>query len=346
MPLLPARGYDLVAYAGQIGHHILRSIPLADLFDDNDPTMISWADIPPSKAANPVHLLTNITIAIPNLRALAADVLSLPNFAANPVPVLDLVRRAEEVDRNLFNWPSMIPRFWQYRSVDIDPETNTRNGLDEAVWDVCPGITRNLYYEDIWVGSLWDTYRTSRIMVQAIIIRCGAWLANCSVADLRFEDMDSSFMLASECLHARNVILELLNDICASVPFHVGPRCDPFSSPNSSPPESPDSNPGSNIPMGGYFLVWPLFVARSVIIAPAHQRTWIQRTMREVAKRYTINLAAIIASMNESVAWPVFEARPMYDIGRLCFGGPTAVAMMAMAGGKGLFAGQEEVANN
>jgi hypothetical protein len=291
---------------------------MTDFFDDNDPTLLSWSDLPLKKTAHPIHSLMNLTIQIPNLRYLADDFLNRPKTQSNVDLVLDLVRRCQSLDADLSLWPGTTPDSWTCQLIGSPPIF--RKEAKKEVCDVCPGVVDIHCYQDIWIASLWNIYRTSRIFVEAITLRCSAWLSDSSVLSLSQQDADSGSLLGLEYSRARTVVLDMLDGICASVPFHLGALPDDLSL-NLQRPWTQDcpapSASRNRLPLRGYFLVLPLFVARSVIIAPEIQRGWVEGRMKLISNRFGIKLAGILASWDERPGWPVFDSKRVYHLSGL-----------------------------
>lgn len=70
--------------------------------------------------------------------------------------------------------------------------------------------------------------------------------------------------------------------------------------------------------LGGYFLLWPLFVASSVVCAPEEQKRWIKGKMQFIGKTFGINQAALLAKANDAggpLSKPLFSSEPIFANG-------------------------------
>lgn len=124
-------------------------------------------------------------------------------------------------------------------------------------------------YREIWIASMWNSFRTCRILFQAIILNCAECLA------------DSSTEI--ECYNAKAIIQAMAKDVCATVPFLLGRREE-----GTEPAElviyphirkssdllmdHPLGHNRSGQALGGYTLIWPLFVAKGIRSIPDVQR--------------------------------------------------------------------------
>ena len=70
-------------------------------------------------------------------------------------------------------------------------------------------------YPSISIASIWNKYRLSRLTAQSIILSC---LSHCP---------SYATMIARAPHPCQNAIQLLADDICASVPFHLGDRIKP-----------------------------------------------------------------------------------------------------------------------
>ena len=97
----------------------------------------------------------------------------------------------------------------------------------------------------------------------------------------------------------------LVDDITASVPFHLGyrPVEEALSSeknPRRTGREAPNhGNRHCNLHClatdvkGGYFLIWPLLISSSMLEVPAMQRKWLRGKLQLIARQYGLAPADI-----------------------------------------------------
>ena len=127
-------------------------------------------------------------------------------------------------------------------------------------------------------------------------------------------------------------IRELVDEICASIPYHLryqteaehksGPWRSKQKSLNSSDPvgvlmpshfqrqparfaEREENDSAESV--GGYFLLWPLFVARSALVIPESQQRWIAGRIIHIAERIGLNASVIMAKLTDRPRQPLFD---------------------------------------
>ncbi|OJJ44257.1 hypothetical protein ASPZODRAFT_72043 [Penicilliopsis zonata CBS 506.65] len=131
--------------------------------------------------------------------------------------ILKVLSMAVENDNKLAVWKSALPLHWAGKTASWIPQS-VRNA----------GIFRNQCdcYPDIFVASIWNSYRDSRILVQTIMIEC--------LGRLPPEESRDGICAASETINT------LATDICATVPFFLGDQTTPMAF-NGGRVEYPDS---------------------------------------------------------------------------------------------------------
>jgi hypothetical protein len=279
------------ANTSQIISHIQRSKPLDTFYE-------GWAELPGESNTTVANQLTSLQLVIPDLRAKANELLSQPKDEYVIQDVVKLMEDSQVADENLSKWPDVLPPSWHPKTVasmEGEPED-----IDEA--EIWPGNIDSYY--DVWVASMWNSYRTSRIFVQAIVVRCIQWLGS----SLQYKQLPE-FKAATAALQ------QMVDDTCASVPYHMG-----YGVPENDLRESKYPPPQENLPfqkpnhaqsvmaLGGYFLLWPLFTAASVVTTPAEQRQWLRGRLFFIAKRFGINQAKLLVMGQEfrSIGRPAF----------------------------------------
>lgn len=128
-------------------------------------------------------------------------------------------------------------------------------------------------YDGVWVVSVWNTYRTARIMVNETIRR---WL------DKHTPSIPSIYKCKAE--EATNVTRQMSTDICASVPFVLGDHL----------PQ------GTHYPKAAatFGLLWPLYITGMHTANPPSTRNWVvgryERIGRELGIQQAHSLARIL----------------------------------------------------
>lgn len=223
-----------------------------------------------------------------------------------------IITQALKLDGELMEIFAEVPLEWIPERV----YTDTKN---ELVWNGCYDI-----YYDCWVSQIYNAMRSTRIMLNEMIrFRL---LEGFASTPQRFTALEcrAQFQASS------NTCVEMRDAILRSVPQHCGyvsrkPFTSPYSSHKSSPPP-PGMKPfklGDNItsftrlladtdlsilgidepflrdpssPMiGGYFLLWPLYVAGITRVSTLDVKKHVVKTLRyignEIGFRQGVNLA-------------------------------------------------------
>jgi hypothetical protein len=161
--------------------------------------------------------------------------------------VQDLMHRAQDLDDQVSAWMDSVPEALQYKTLCWQLQSlAVPGGRDYSKAEVFPG--RVDAYSDFWAAGVWNQARTTRLVLNSIIVRCAAWV--CSPVDYR---------TTPEYAIAARVCVDTISDILASVPYYLGwhnkrkdllpdERSDGFACGHD------DGMKG----LAGYFLTWPL----------------------------------------------------------------------------------------
>jgi hypothetical protein len=162
--------------------------------------------------------------------------------------------------------------------------------------EVFPG--RADLYPDIWISGLLNMLRVSRLALTTVTVRCVAALH--SPADYR---------TTPEYAEAARTSTDMISEIIASVPFHLGWHLD---RPEvlrrvGVEPESSATGYTNGVysTLAGYFVTFPLGWIRSQDYCSDSQRQWINGRLRYIDKVLGIRYAHVI-----SMVWPL---RPIYS---------------------------------
>ncbi|KAJ5219323.1 uncharacterized protein N7498_001422 [Penicillium cinerascens] len=121
----------------------------------------------------------------------------------------EILRTALTIDAELMSLFINVPHPWNYKTVKIpmfDGEP-----LTKAVW----GDSYHVYHS-LTASSIWNNYRSARIIIHELIID--------TVNDLESSGYDENGRQQRSNLagQSRQIAHQLVEDICASVPFHLG----------------------------------------------------------------------------------------------------------------------------
>ena len=260
---------------------------------------------------NPANKLTQYTLLVPALRSRATSLLQQSRTQWNIYAVSMLLHEVRSVDIILSTWPASIPDSWQYTAISracwSTPQIPT-----EYSYEIYPG-TQDSYY-DIWLASVWNTYRISRLFLNAITVRCITWLSQAFITSKPTHPPNED----PEYINATVTIQNMADDICSSVPFFLGydirslpPELeleilDPI--PSYAALSGTCSSPSSPSAIHAYFLLWPLFVCRSALTIPLSQRNFLRARMLAVAERFGIGQARMLVEVGDGeVGRPLFS---------------------------------------
>ncbi|KAI5919736.1 hypothetical protein F4810DRAFT_473423 [Camillea tinctor] len=241
--------------------------------------------------------------------------------------MLDMIRKAQAVDRDAVAWMSNVPAAWRFRTVaweDHIPSSSSssstgKGGREDysgyARAEVFPG--RVDVYRDFWTASVWNLSRTARLILASLVVRCAAWV--CAPVDYR---------TTPEYATAARTCADVIADIIASVPYHLGwhlkrkhllrrrgsggqREMGKGGEDGSSSGMGLDSDPGwdwdddddydyeSNEEKGikglaGYFLTWPMTCVNSNDFTTDAQRAWIHGRLRFIGNDLGVKYAHIL----------------------------------------------------
>ena len=211
----------------------------------------------PNEKLNCANRLVLLTVDIPSLRRTERHLLDCSRYTRDPKLVTELMQAAEAIDVDLVRWSDTVPNEWHYLSTPITDETKK---------DVYPRSI-DLYDDDL-VANNWNSWRMNRLHLLTIIVKCASILST----------LRSDSNTEREDFQAIDTIQELVNGICASVPFHLGHIIDDKYRSRSLYPHAFGSalRPSPTGALGVFMLKEPLNVASTMSCIPESQRRWMR----------------------------------------------------------------------
>ncbi|TGJ84014.1 hypothetical protein E0Z10_g4765 [Xylaria hypoxylon] len=202
--------------------------------------------------------------------------------------VLEVIRKAKAVDQEVLAWQQkqLASEDWRYKTVAW--EDSVLNG-DYAKAEVFPG--RVDVYNDIWIGAVSNSARTVRLILQAVIVRCTAWV--CSPVDYR---------TTPEYATAASVCRDAITDILASVPYFLGwhlKRKDISEKTNFGTFACGDEDSAKGL--AGYLVTWPLTCAISYDYATDAQRAWAMGRLQKIGSDLGVRYAFAMSQLQMRV---------------------------------------------
>lgn len=223
--------------------------------------------------------LSLLVIEFCNLRSLMASMHDYTNSMA-------IVSGALMIDASLAAWAAENP--YGYNTVSLMARS-------EAVF-------ADYYntYTSILTASSWNNYRSVRILLNELLIVQLSYLCQ---SEFQYDKeggefpnlVEDSFSLLqeqykSQLLRSRAVIVQLTQDICASVPYYL---CDaPSESLLLTEDQQPTREPRA---ASGNLLLWPLFTAACTDMVSNVMRTWVVQRLERIADTLGIQQAKALA---------------------------------------------------
>lgn len=233
-----------------------------------------------------------LNIRVGELRAEVNRLLAtLIRYPENIDLMMDMIRKCQTVDQGLVSWANNLPECFAWKTVAWQDELTDG---DYAHAEVFPG--RIDAYQDLWIASIWNMKRTSRIVLASLIVRMAAWI--CSPLD---------YKTTPEYATAAHTCVESINDIIASVPFQLGwfaKRKHLLEEANLSSFGCGEEDAQKGLP--GYFLTWPMTCILGQDYLTDAQRVWVRGRLEfignQLGVRYAhmLNQVCIIAQQGPS----------------------------------------------
>ena len=234
-----------------------------------------FGSLPQNAAAR----LTSATINIADLRASAKSALLLPKTPKSEKEVNDLLEYAISVDLLIAAWAETLPEDWNWTPADRLDYPRGDAPKSTYVYD-----DRMDVYVDLWVQSIWNQYRSARIKSQTIILDCITWLGTA------FEHQ-----WYWRAIYARMISQEMVDDICATVPFALGTKItggpgDRYGVefPYTGGQKVSEEHRRAASALGGWHLLEPMRTALRSNCLRAGQKEWIVSQMQRISRIYAL----------------------------------------------------------
>jgi hypothetical protein len=200
--------------------------------------------------------------------------------------MLKMMRKCQNLEQECANWGHNLPDYFNWKTVAW--EDHVPQG-DYAKAEVFPG--RVDLYQDLWIASVWNLIRCSRLILASMIVRCAAWI--CSPVDYR---------TTPEYATAARTAMDLLTDIIASVPYQLGwfrKRRHLLDKNHMSSFGCGEEDAQKGLP--GYLLTWPLTVIVGQDYTSDSQRAWARGRLYYIANYLGVRYAHMLAELNVRV---------------------------------------------
>lgn len=214
---------------------------------------------------------------------LVADVRG--NGIPDPIKV---IQKAQDIDIRMHAWSLNLSSSWNYTTHSYSESRSP------FYHNTCGGSYH--LYPGIWSCNIWSYYRTGRILLNLLLRdRLGP------LVDTEPEWARSAYD------EAKANITKLSMDILLSVPYSMSLQ---FSSTEEVGGINSHS-PGGGGYLGGYSILWPLYVAASVSAPGSSHRNWAIGRLEYIGHRMGIGQSLLMARVVSSEI--PHELLSMYD---------------------------------
>ncbi|KAH8819168.1 hypothetical protein F5884DRAFT_864617 [Xylogone sp. PMI_703] len=188
------------------------------------------------------------------------------------------------------------------RSTSTSTSSSTSNSTTDSKYNTSYDGTIDLY-PDLWIASIWNNYRASRILIHETIL--SSTLSNAPSPGT------PSYLLENMIFRSSSVLRDMTTAVCRSVYFHMNSCSQDIDTdidididiaPDLESPRSqrlhPTMPPNATHMSGTYLLIWPLYMAGLLRTTPVEQRAWLADKLEvigwELGNRQAVRLSAAL----------------------------------------------------
>ena len=142
----------------------------------------------------------------------------------------ETIRTALSIDAELISLMLSVPPAWRYTAFQV-PEVDGMS-IISAIWGGSYDV-----YKSLAASIIWNNYRSARIVIQELVM---VTLEEVSCTSENGISSSQNHFLADQC---RQTMIQLAEDICASVPFSLGLELECPDDMTSQEPRSNFSSP-------------------------------------------------------------------------------------------------------
>ncbi|MCJ1283118.1 hypothetical protein MMC26_002445 [Xylographa opegraphella] len=187
-----------------------------------------------------------------------------------------VVSAAFHIDAELADWAMRCPEQYVYNTVTIQSRSES--------------VFSDLYhtYDNIWTAWTWNSYRSIRILLNELLLEQLAHLSQHPSDYLEPDNEYSSLPYETHILCCKSLLVQLTQDVCASVPFYFGYHN------HQAGLESTQVPPAA---AGGNLLLWPLYTAACTNVVSDMMRSWVIGRLKKIAEVMGIRQATALAHL-------------------------------------------------
>lgn len=210
--------------------------------------------------------LVQLSTQIPRLRATQTR-LCVESLSKSD-ELFDLYEKAKNVEMELAGWSVNLPEDYAYSRIELQ---------QKDIQNMYPREAHT--YKSVPVACNWNQWRIHRLYVLSIILQCDAILS-------------SSEVKLPNTSQLRNTARSLADDVCASVPYHLGYCRGVISEEETSFFPHPSGVPrGSKLGKNSaWLLIPPMSLLARMTFLPESQRLWC----KAYADYYTTNANVLV----------------------------------------------------
>ncbi|KAL4958774.1 Zn(II)2Cys6 transcription factor [Aspergillus stella-maris] len=189
-----------------------------------------------------------------------------------PDPVR-FAQQALKLDAEFGAWSMSVEPSRCYTLVDVPERAD--GGTGHSPYQHIHGKYYHIYPDPV-SSSWWSDYRLARLLLLELICYFCDYLAR--------KDESTSSHYRQAITHSTAVSRQLTEDVCASVPYHMGATA-----------ENPNENWSSPKTGGTLRLIWPLFIATDCVGASPQTAEWIADTLFKIGNVVGVQQAVVMA---------------------------------------------------
>ncbi|ETN38060.1 uncharacterized protein HMPREF1541_07684 [Cyphellophora europaea CBS 101466] len=201
------------------------------------------------------------------------------------------IRDCRDCDIALQAWSTTAPPEYDYQTIKIDipPYKPKRENIFYS--------TTSHAYNDRMCAISWNRYRGARLVVNGLLHRAIV----CAITIAHPDQTLGSISLPGY-IDNKETILGLVDDICASVPYHFG------ATKATIPSYELDEDTATRI----YPLACPLLLASGALFVPGDQREWIKMILGLIGRitDSTLLMAATKLDLQDQSCLLKYDAKP------------------------------------
>ena len=199
--------------------------------------------------------------------------------------ILQLLQATKEallLDAQYQEWNESNSGVWLPRTIrTANVPSSARSIFNAELLEIFP----QQIFHDIYIAFVWNNYRSSRIHLHEVLLRCISLISTHPYAQKLSLDFTNTISAS------KTIISDLVADICACSSFCLGII------------DSTGKPTNKTWPLCGYLIYWPTYVAM-ISSSPSNQRTTLLRgNLEYVANVLGIGTAKILIDRERPNPW-------------------------------------------